>query len=221
MILGKTHLYRTRLITVSLFAVVMGYFEAVVVVYLRKLYYPEGFSFPLRLISERLIVIELFREAATIVMLITVAVLVGKKFWERFGYFLILFGVWDIFYYIWLKVTINWPSSLFDRDILFLIPLPWIGPVIAPVLIALLMIIIGISLTHLFHQGRDFKPTAVTWALAVSATLILLFSFMNDLDAGFRQAMPKPYSYWMLITGLILYTAAYVLSYRKIKPPLN
>ena len=199
--------------TVSLFAVVMGYFEAVVVIYLRKLYYPEGFSFPLQLISERLVVIELFREAATIVMLITVAVLAGKKFWERFGYFLILFGIWDIFYYIWLKVTINWPSSLYESDLLFLIPLPWIGPVIAPSLVALLMVIIGISITHLFYKEFDFKPTRLTWILAMLATIVILYSFIRDVDAGLHQAMPQPYHYWLLFLGLVLYAIAYILSY--------
>ena len=112
--------YRMRLIYVMLFAVAMGYFEAAIVVYLRELYYPEGFSFPLTVPPVRLIIIELFREAATIIMLISVAALAARKFWERFGYFIILFGIWDIFYYISLKVTLNWPSTLFDWDILFL-----------------------------------------------------------------------------------------------------
>ena len=31
-----------------LYAVAMGYLEAAVVVYLRAIYYPEGFSFPLK-----------------------------------------------------------------------------------------------------------------------------------------------------------------------------
>jgi len=206
---------------VFLFSAAIGYVEAMVVVYLRALYYPEGFIFPLKLIPENMILLEMIREACTIVILFSISALSARRFWERFGYFLIYFGLWDIFYYIWLKAAINWPSSLFDWDILFLIPLPWIGPVIAPVLIALLMVIIGISLTHVFHQGREFKPVAVTWLLAVAATLILLFSFMKDLDAGLRQAVPEQYRYWMLITGLILYIAAYVLSYRKIKQLSN
>jgi len=217
----NSHSYFPRLIYVFLFSAAIGYVEAMVVVYLRALYYPEGFIFPLKLIPENMILLEMIREACTIVILFSISALSARRFWERFGYFLIYFGLWDIFYYIWLKAAINWPSSLFDWDILFLIPLPWIGPVIAPVLIALLMVIIGISLTHVFHQGREFKPVAVTWLLAVAATLILLFSFMKDLDAGLRQAVPEQYRYWMLITGLILYIAAYVLSYRKIKQLSN
>ena len=207
--------YRTTIIAVVLFAVAMGYFEAAIVVYLRELYYPGGFSFPLTLAPKRMIVIELFREASTIIMLIAVAALAGKKFWERFGYFIIIFGVWDIFYYIWLKVTINWPLTLFDWDILFLIPLPWIGPVIAPSLVALLMIIIGVSITRLFYRGFDFRPTKLTWVLAILATLVILYSFMRDINAGLHQAIPEPYRYWLLFAGLVLYVIAYVMSYRK------
>ncbi len=191
-----------------------------VVVYLRELYYPGGFSFPLKMAPVKMIILEVFREAATIVMLASVSALAAKKFWSRFGFFIIMFGVWDIFFYIWLKLCIGWPSTLFDWDILFLIPLPWIGPVIAPVMIALLMIIIGVSLTGLFHKGYDFKPSGVTWILAVMGTLILLYSFMRDLGAGLYQEMPQPYHYPLLIIGLILYSAAYVISYRKVKKPV-
>ena len=207
--------YTTRLLNIILFGIAMGYFEAVVVVYLRGMFYPEGFSFPLKLAVQQYAVIEVCREAATIVMLITVAVLAGRKFWERFGYFLIMFGVWDIFYYIFLKVTINWPATVFDWDVLFLIPLPWIGPVIAPSLVALLMTAVGISMTYLIDRGYDFRPTRLSWILSIAATALILYSFMRDFDAALRQQMPQPYSYWLLVIGLILYGAAYVHVYRK------
>ncbi|MBT4482333.1 MAG: hypothetical protein HOC71_01490 [Candidatus Latescibacteria bacterium] len=215
MIPPRSHSYKLSLSMIFLFAVAMGYFEAAVVVYIREAFYPEGFSFPLKMISARFIIIELFREISTIIMLITVAVLSGKKFWERFGYFLILFGVWDIFYYVWLKATINWPSTLFDWDILFLIPLPWIGPVIAPGLVAVLMVAIGVSLTYLHHKGYSYKPSPATWMMAVAATVVLLYSFIRDVEAGLHQTMPQPYRYELLFIGLILYSAAYIVSYRK------
>ena len=207
--------WRITIALTVLFGISMGYFEAAVVVYLRELYYPGGFSFPLELIPSNIIAVELFREFWSIIMLAAVAGLAGKKFWERFGYFIVMFGVWDILYYVWLRILIGWPESLFDWDILFLIPLPWIGPVIAPVLIALLMIVIGISITLMFDRGVDFRPTKMTWALAVLATLVLLYSFMHDIDAGLYQAEPKPYAYWMLFIGLALYLGAYIVSYRK------
>ncbi len=217
MIPTKADRYFSKIVTLFLFAVAMGYFESAVVVYLRGLLYPDGFSFPLRDISVRLIVIELFREVATIVILVTVAALSGRRFWERFGFFLFIFGIWDIFYYIWLKVTIGWPLTLLDWDILFLIPTPWIASVIAPVSVAVMMIVIGVSVTRLFHKGYDFKPTLVTWALAVSATIMILFSFMHDYDAMYNKQMPQPYLYGLLIPGLLLYIAGYLVSHRKTK----
>ena len=207
--------HRIRVIFILLFGVAMAYVEAMAVVYLRELLYPEGFSFPLKLIPLNLIAMELFRELASIVMLVAVAAIAGKKFWERFGYFIILFGTWDIFYYVWLKVTIDWPSSLFDWDILFLIPIPWIGPVIAPVLVALLMVITGLSIISLFARGYTFRPTALAWVLSVFGTTALLLSFMRDTGATLYQQMPQPYMYGLLIVGLLLNLIAYLLSYRR------
>ena len=193
----------------------MGYGEATVVVYIRELFYPEGFSFPLKLIPTKFIIVEVLRELATIVMLITVAAVVGKRFWERFGYFLMLFGTWDIFYYIWLKATINWPSSLFDWDVLFLIPLPWIGPVIAPLVVAILMLGVGLTITDLHARGYTFRLTTPSYILAALGILALLFSFMWDTGATLHQQPPQPYLYGLLIVGLILCLAASVISYRS------
>jgi len=207
--------YAARLTVIVLFAVAMGYFEAMVVVYLRELFYPGGFSFPLVIIPPNLIVLEMFREAATVVMLVCVAALAAKRFWERFGYFLILFGVWDIFFYVWLKIAIGWPSSIFDWDILFLIPLPWIGPVIAPVMIAVLMTVVGVSITRIIAGGGDFRPGRISWVLALAGTAVLLYSFMRNIGAGLRQEHPEPYLYVLLIAGLVLYAAVYGAVLRK------
>ncbi|MDP2983256.1 MAG: hypothetical protein Q8O92_08000 [Candidatus Latescibacter sp.] len=204
--------YLSRVLTVLAFAAAMGYLEAAVVVYLRALYYPEGFSFPLKLIPSEIAVIEIVREAATIVILLAVAMLAGKRFWERFGYFLILFGVWDIFYYVWLKVALGWPASMFDNDILFLIPLPWIGPVIAPVLISILMTTIGISLTRRLHCGLEFRPPVLSWMLGSAATILILYSFFDFSGAVSKQAAPDDYKYPILVIGLILYGISYVVA---------
>ncbi len=207
--------YRKRIAYAVLFAVAMGYFEAAVVVYLRQIFYPEGFSFPLKMISNHLLKVELGREFCTMIMLTVAAALAGRRFWERFGYFVIMFGVWDIFYYVWLKVTIGWPPSVFDWDILFLIPLPWIGPVIAPALISAVMIITGILIVRLYAQGRAFHPTIITWIFALIGTGAILYSFMRDTDAALHQQMPSPYLYSFLLMGLICYAIAFWHSYRK------
>ncbi|GIV14844.1 MAG: hypothetical protein KatS3mg022_0279 [Armatimonadota bacterium] len=144
---------------VTLFAIAMGYVEAAVVVYLRALYYPDGFPIPVKLGSlpirftripefenrmpQSMLRTEIGREAATIVMLASLAGLVANSPLHGLGAFLLAFGVWDIFYYVFLKVLIRWPESLKTLDVLFLIPVPWIGPVWLPVTVSAVMIICG------------------------------------------------------------------------------
>jgi len=136
-----------KLLLIICFAIAMGYLEATVVVYLRAImqklpYIKEPIQqVAQKLAQEPLYLVEQFREAATIIMLATFAILTGKNLWERFANFLITFGVWDIVYYISLYIILRWPPSLFTEDVLFLIPVPWKGPVIAPVLVSILMII--------------------------------------------------------------------------------
>lgn len=201
---------------VALFAIAFGYVEASVVVYLRAIYYPDMFEFPLKMIRTDHLVVELFREAATIVMLVAVGVLAGARGWQRFGFFLIAFGVWDIFYYVWLKVTLNWPATPADWDVLFLIPLPWIGPVYSAASVALLMTVCGTDIVVRTSHGRHFKPTFLSWLLAIAATASILYSFMHDTDATLRGQMPQPYKDYLLIAGLILYAVGYV---RACRPP--
>lgn len=203
-----------KIFWILIFSIAMALVEAAVVAYLRALY-PEGFAFPLELITVRHFIVELGREAATIFMLLSVAALSGKRFWEKFAYFVICFGFWDIFYYLWLKLALGWPSSLLDWDILFLIPLPWIGPVIAPVSIAIMMILAGLLIIALYKRGYDFRPSFLTWVLTIIGTLTILYSFMRDTGAGLHQQMPLPYRYDLLIAGELLYVLALFLAWRN------
>ncbi|HEX7411836.1 MAG TPA: hypothetical protein VF298_06815, partial [Bacteroidales bacterium] len=109
-----------KTIWIILFALAMGYLESAVVVYIRALYYPEGFAFPLKEMAENLAITELFREAATLVMLLAIGFLATTERLHRFAWFLIVFGIWDIAYYFFLKLLIGWPESLLTYDILFL-----------------------------------------------------------------------------------------------------
>jgi len=130
-----------RIVLLALFAVAMAFVESAVVVYLRGLFYPEGFYGTLAAIPVFYYGTEVFREAATIVMLAAVALLAARRgWWERVAYFLFCFGVWDIFYYVWLYALLGWPPSLLTNDLLFLIPVPWVAPVAAPVAASAVMI---------------------------------------------------------------------------------
>ncbi len=205
--------FRARIIWVIIFGVAMAFVESAIVVYLRAIFYPEGFKFPLKALVDYKILVEVMREAATIFMLLSVAYLAGRTLWERFAYFMLSFGVWDIFYYVWLKALLGWPSSIFDWDILFLIPLPWIGPVIAPVSIAFLMIVFSMLMLHSFRKGRNFRPSVLSHVLALAGTVIVLYSFMHDLGATLHQQMPEPYRYDLLVAGDLLFIAAFIVSY--------
>jgi hypothetical protein len=161
---------------ISVFSVAMAALESAVVVYLRALYYPDGFTVAFKIIDEKILLIELMREAATVLMLLSVGYLAGKDLKSRMAYFLLSFAVWDIFYYGWLKVFINWPSSLFEWDILFLIPFTWLGPVLAPIVCSLTMILLAVTL--LFFNDKGLTITG--WSLLLSGCAFILYTFMAD-----------------------------------------
>lgn len=79
-------------------------------------------------------------EAATLVMSASVALLTGANLKQRIAYFFLAFGIWDIFYYVFLRLTIGWPQTLVDLDIFFLLPFPWVGPVFVPVAVSTFLI---------------------------------------------------------------------------------
>jgi len=169
---------RTRWAVVVLFAIAMAWVEAASVLYIRTLvgriepYQPNPLP-----INGTLGNVELWREGATLVMLAAVGLLAGRTWRRRAGYAALAFGVWDIFYYLFLRPMSGWPRTLLDWDILFLLPLPWWGPVMAPVSIALVMILWGTLAT----QSRIDPPAARwPWALGWSGIGIALAIFMID-----------------------------------------
>ena len=171
---------RRILIIVSAFAVAMGFLESAVVVYIREIYYPGGFDFPMVTPEGTIAVTEILREAATMVMLLTAGILAGRNAPERFAWFLYSFAVWDIFYYVFLKLLVGWPASLLTWDVLFLIPVTWVGPVIAPVLVSLTMILLALLILHFSYRSLDARISAVQWILLVAGSFVLILSFTWD-----------------------------------------
>jgi hypothetical protein len=177
---------RSRILWLSLFGLAMGYFEASVVIYLRALYYPDGFSFPIRLLDfslERdrlLFIVEIGREMASLFMMLAVAWLAERDGWRRFAAFCFLFGAWDIVYYAVLKMALGWPASLADWDILFLIPVPWLGQVWQPVLVSVSLITGALVIYFLLEKGHCIEASRSLWALEVAAGLLVIFSFTWD-----------------------------------------
>ena len=200
-----------RVTCLTIYAVAMAYVESAVVVYLRTIYYPHGFDFPLALMPPDMMAIEVGREAATLIMLLAAAVLAGADRWERFLAFCLSFGIWDIFYYAWLWIFVRWPPSLFTWDVLFLIPVPWIGPVLAPMLVSGALVAASLLLLDLKAQGVGLGFSTSLWALAVIGGLLVLGSFMVDFAGVLRQMAPPPFRWGVFAMGLGLGTTALVI----------
>jgi hypothetical protein len=169
---------KRRLFWLVAWGIAFGYIEASIVVYLRKIYYPAGFSFPAVIIEPEIAVVEMIREITTLVFMWAVAELTYRSFQCRLAVFMFLFGIWDIFYYVFLKATLGWPSSPADWDILFLVPLPWVGPVWAPVIVSVGMIWAGTVIMVRNEQDRPLDLNARFLLLEVAAGLVVIVSFL-------------------------------------------
>jgi hypothetical protein len=142
----------SKLLLLAIFGIAMAHFEGVVVVYLRKalgISDPESNKESIKKIPERYLHIEMTREAATIIMLVVIALLTGSGWIEWIVFFLWTFAFWDLFYYLSLYILIKWPPKLTAIDVLFLIPVPWIAPVWFPVGVSSLTIL-GILTLYIF-----------------------------------------------------------------------
>lgn len=169
----------TLIITVAVFAIAMGYLESAVVVYLREIYYPEGFAFPLKMMTEKVMITEVFRESATLVMLAGIGFIAGRSWLERFGMFIFAFGIWDIFYYVFLYFLIGWPEGLFTWDILFLLPATWIGPVLAPCINALSMVVFGILIWYYKSVSRLQPVRLKEWTFLIIGSLAVIWAYVE------------------------------------------
>jgi hypothetical protein len=201
------------------YAVAMAYVESAVVVYLRAIYYPQGFAFPLAPLPPGMVAIEIGREAATLVMLLGVAMLAGMQRWERFLAFCVSFGVWDLFYYVWLWLLVGWPPSLFTWDVLFLIPVPWTGPVLAPVIVSVLLVVGGLLLWRKGARGEPVRFPIPLRILALTGALLVLGSFVLDFRLVLRQMEPPPFRWGLFGLGVSLGVVALVLAVREQSRP--
>jgi hypothetical protein len=200
------------------FSVSFGYVEAAVVTCSGALYEParERFYpnsppsdvFPLlteRQLKEvgpqqlRLLKAELGREAATLVMVGAVAIGVGRNGMQTLAAFLIAFGTWDISFYAFLKLLHDWPASLLTWDLLFLLPVPWAAPVLAPVLVSLSMIGAGLVLLGRDWTGSPVRLGLFHWLGLLAAGVVLVTVFTSDFRNIAGGALPHSFN-WPLFT---------------------
>jgi len=169
------------LIWLTVFAVAMGIFEGSVVIYLRALYYPHGFYFPLTLIDHHIAITELIRELASLFMLLSVSIVAGKNSSQRFAWFIYSFAIWDIIYYVFLFLILGWPKSLLTWDVLFLLPVIWTGPVIAPILLSILMIFLSLIIYKFNRKNNyQFKILRNDWFVLITGSIIVFVAFIYD-----------------------------------------
>jgi len=184
---------RPRYAWLWIFGIALGWFEAAVVIYLRALLYPEGFRFPLVAIPEPLARVEIAREAASLALLGAGACLAARRALGRFAAFLILFGVWDLTYYAGLKLVLGWPETLSTRDVLFLVPVVWTGPVWAPCLVSVTLVVAGSYLFLTASRPRAYR--AGDWLIEGVAGLLVILSF--TLPGAALDGFPL----WLFVSG--------------------
>jgi hypothetical protein len=226
---------RLRRIVVGLFlfGISFGYVEAAVVIYLRALYEPlrqrltpgrgAGDLFPLvdrdRMVAAapetgRLLEVEVIREAATIVMLAAAAMLVAGERSLWLPAFAIAFGVWDVCFYLFLKLWIDWPASLLTWDLLFLLPVPWAAPVLAPVVVS--FTIVGCGLAALW------RPVVIQWrhwvGLYLGGALVIL-SFTWDFRSLLAGNLPHPFAWWLFLAGELVSLGSFLWAFFRPLPP--
>jgi hypothetical protein len=201
---------------VVLYAAAMAWVESAVVFYLRTMidriepYQPEPFP----RLDDGFGWVELVREFATLVMLFAVGSLAGRTWRARIGYMVIAFGVWDIFYYVFLKMMCGWPHTLLDWDVLFLLPLPWWGPVLAPVMISLLMIFWGTLASQFEPSPGPVLSNWRVWVLNFAGVTLALYVFMADTLAAASQGLkavcnvlPEKFNWPLFFVALLLMAA--------------
>lgn len=205
------HKITHSLIWATIFAISMGYFEAAVVVDLREVLCVNGALFPLNLDSGAHGLIEIGREFFSLIMIISVAAILSRNTATGLAWFCVLFGVWDIFYYIFLKVLIGWPASLMTWDILFLIPVPWVSPVLAPVIAACTLIGMGVTTIILYAKDRPFKHPRMLFASEVFAALIMIISFCWQWREMMAGGIPNNFPWLLFALSELLMIVIFIL----------
>jgi hypothetical protein len=237
---GQGAAWKRTTIVLLLFGVSFGYVEAAVVVYLRMLNEPlrqqphlDGGPddlFPVATLDQlraagpgtlRLLETEAVREAATLIMLavVTLGVSAGLRQW--LAAFVVVFGVWDIAFYAFLRMLLGWPRSWLAWDLLFLIPVPWVGPVLAPMLVSLSMVGAGFVVLGLDWAGRPVRLRTPHWLGILAGGVIIVLAFTWDCRNIMAGGMPNPFNWPLFALGEALGLVAFFHAVWASRPSLT
>ena len=177
-----------------------------------RCFYPNGFTFPLAVMPTRLLGVEVAREVCSLVLLAAIGWLAGQRKAERWGAFLLLFGLWDLVYYVVLKLVLDWPAGmdLSTWDILFLIPLPWTGPIWAPALVAAEFVAIGTYLYYTAERQREYNGSRHhdSRRLRPSPSSD---RFWSSGGRSIESRAPESFPVALFVTGVLLGTGRFLM----------
>ncbi|MBI5014975.1 MAG: hypothetical protein HZB55_05715 [Deltaproteobacteria bacterium] len=191
---------RPVVLPLTLASAAFGFIEGAVVVYLRALAGPGEFGFPLAPLPERLVLTEIAREAATIVLLLGMSWATAREGFRRFAAFAFSFGVWDLTYYAALKALLHWPGSWLTWDVLFLIPVPWLGPVLAPLLVSAGLVSAALLLLGM-SPGAPSPLRLRDWIIEAAAGLAIVGSFVRNWRVAATGGVPTDFPWWLFGAG--------------------
>jgi hypothetical protein len=217
-----------------LFALAFGYVEAAVVTYLNAIYMPLRAHFYPALPKTELFPLlsldqlrdsgaeytthlktEVVRELATLLMLAGVALAMTRNLREWAAAFLVSFGTWDLSFYLFLNLLSNWPTSLLDWDLLFLVPLPWVGPILAPVLVSISMIVTGFIVWWREYGGRAVQISGMRWASILFGGLIIVVAFVYDYRLVLQGGVVRNFHWGLFSLGLAIGLVAFGSVFRR------
>jgi hypothetical protein len=221
--------FRRTVSVLVLFGIVFGYVEAAAVTYVRVGYQPihqrlhpdtaPDDLFPLITLDQwaheghpyvQQPLLEVAREVGTLLVVALVAAGGARDVRQWFAGFVLAFGVWDVFYYLWLAVLIGWPRSLLDWDLVFAFPVPWASPVLAPLLVAVTMVAAGVVFLWREASGRPVRPRPVHWAAVLGGGLVAVVAFWWDWRNTLEGGVPNTFNWPLFALGLGLGVVGYL-----------
>lgn len=217
--------FRQGILALLVFGISFGFVEAAVVVYIRAFTAPHreaaGLArddlFPVLTPRKgpvpeevvRMWRVERLREVATLALLWSAGMALGRTRTARIAVFLVAFGLWDFAFYLGLRYLIEWPPSLMTPDLLFLLPVPWWGPVLAPLMAAALMVAGGSR-----YLWKPFLVRAGHWVGMAGGSLIMILAFCWDAQLLLHGGIPERFEWPLYLTGLGTALAAITHAWR-------
>jgi SHS2 domain-containing protein len=205
-------------VAVVVYAIAMAYVESAVVVYLRAaLEVPTDRVFPLDLSDAAIGLgsIELGRSAATLCMIAAVGWVIGRSALERLAWAAVAFGTWDIGYYVWLWFFSGWPPDLATWDLLFLLPLPWAGPVWAPVVVSIALVGFGLAMAGRSQTVIQPRATRLQLAGLLLGGALVIASFLLNAEVVVAGGIPDAFAWPVFASGVAIGIAAAIAVLRS------